>query len=229
MARMSPDERRAAIVDATVTVMVDKGMAATTVRDVAQRMGTSSGLIHHYFESMDGLLAAAFDRAATQDLEITATAMAAGAGPVEQLRNFFATYARAEQEWAFQLWLDAWSEAARRPAVQEVSRRHNVAWQQLLARTISAGVRREVMSCSDPEATAWRILSLLDGLALQAVAHRVPIGRQAVISWSVAYAESELGLPAGAIEKRSRPSRVRTFCPPTEEGRSCATYASPEP
>lgn len=199
MARMSPQDRRAAIVEATVTVMVAKGMAATTVRDVAEQMGTSSGLIHHYFESMDELLAAAFDRAASQDLEATRAAMAAGDGPVRQLANFFANYARAEQEWAFQLWLDAWSEASRRPAVQETSRRHNVAWQQLLVHTIQAGVRSWVMSCSDPEAAAWRILSLLDGLALQAVAHRVPIGREAVIAWSVAHAETELGLPRGSL------------------------------
>jgi len=34
------------------------------VRDVAAEMGTSSGLIHHYFASMDDVLAAAFARVA---------------------------------------------------------------------------------------------------------------------------------------------------------------------
>ena len=70
MARMTPAERRDAIVAATLAVMLEKGMAATTVRDVAEQMGTSSGLIHHYFASMDELLAAAFDLAATADLEV---------------------------------------------------------------------------------------------------------------------------------------------------------------
>lgn len=196
---MTPTERREAIVGAALSVMVDKGMAATTVRDVAQRMGTSSGLIHHYYESMDDLLAAAFERAASKDLEATRVAMARGADPVERLAIFFATYVRAEQDWAFQLWLDAWAEAARRPAVRETSQRQNVAWQQLLAETIRAGVERGVMVSGDPEAAAWRILSLLDGLALQAVAHRLPIDRRAVISWSVAYAEAELGLSAGSL------------------------------
>ena len=62
--RMSPAERREAIVDAALTVMLRQGMAATTARDVAAEMGTSSGLIHHYFASMDELHAAAFERAA---------------------------------------------------------------------------------------------------------------------------------------------------------------------
>jgi len=58
MARMSPDERRAAILDAALTVMQRRGIAATTVRDVAAEMGTSSGLVHHYYASMDRRLPA---------------------------------------------------------------------------------------------------------------------------------------------------------------------------
>jgi AcrR family transcriptional regulator len=196
---MKPVERRDSIVDAALAVMLRKGMAATTVRDVADQMGTSSGLIHHYFTSMDDLLAAAFDRAATQDLDATRDAMTRGAGPVERLTIFFGTYTRAEQDWAFQLWLDAWAEAARRPAVQATSQRLNVAWQQLLVDAIEDGVRANVMTCPDPEGAAWRILSLLDGLALQTVAHRAAFGRDSVIPWSVAQAEAELGLSAGAL------------------------------
>lgn len=199
MPRMRPADRREAIIDATLEVMVRKGIAATTVRDVAQQMGTSSGLIHHYVESMDELVAAAFDRAATQDLGVTRDAMAAGADAVGRLRIFFATYARADQDWAFQLWLDAWAEAARRPAVQATSRRLNVAWQELLRETIEDGVGSGLMTCADPAAASWRILSLLDGLSLQAVAHRADIDRHAVIAWSAGLAESELSLPPGSL------------------------------
>jgi AcrR family transcriptional regulator len=195
MARMSPDQRRQAIVSAALDVMLAKGMAATTVREVAERMGTSSGLIHHYFASMDDLLAAAFDRAASQDLDATVEALAVHGDPVERLRVFFATYARADQDWAFQLWLDAWSEAARRPALQATSRRLNIAWQQVLVGCIQDGVRTGAAACPDPDGAAWRILSLLDGLALQAVAHKVPIERSTVIAWSAALAETELSLP----------------------------------
>ena len=199
MTRMTPAQRREEIVNATVTVMLRKGIAGTTARDVAEQMGTSSGLIHHYFMSMDDLLAAAFDRAAGQDLDVTRTAMATVAAPVARLGTFFATYARAEQTWAFQLWLDAWAEASRRPAVQVTSRRLNVAWQRLLADTIRAGVAAGEVSCTDPEATAWRILCLLDGLALQVVAHAGAIDRHHVIGWSLVYAERELGLAPGAL------------------------------
>jgi len=197
--RMPPAERREAIVAAALDVAVVKGLASTTVRDVAARMGTSSGLIHHYFASMDEVLAAAFERVATQDLRSSARSMAEADSPVEALRVFFQTYTPADKDWAFQLWLDAWAEAARRPLLQATSRRLNLEWQALLERTIVAGVRAGSFACADPAGAAWRILSLLDGLALQVVAHGTTISRAEVVAWSTAAAERELGLAAGTL------------------------------
>jgi AcrR family transcriptional regulator len=196
---MPPEQRREAIVAAALDVAVVKGLASTTVRDVAARMGTSSGLIHHYFASMDEVLAAAFERVATQDLGLSARLMADAASPVDALRVFFRTYTPADKDWAFQLWLDAWAEAARRPAVQATSRRLNLDWQALLERTIVAGVDSGAFACTDPAGAAWRILSLLDGLALQVVAHGTTVSREDVVSWSTAAAERELGLTAGTL------------------------------
>ena len=199
MARMSPEERREAIVDAALAVMLRQGIAATTVRDVAAEMGTTSGLIHHYFASMDDLLAAAFDRAAGRDLQTTVDTVGHGTGPVERLALFVASYTRAEEDWAMQLWLDAWAEAARRPALQQTSRRLNEAWQALLAGLVRDGVDSGAMTCDDPDATAWRLLSLLDGLALQTVAHRSSIDRDDVTRWSLEQAERDVGLPPGTL------------------------------
>ncbi len=196
---MTPDERRAAIVDAALAVAVRKGLASTTVRDVAAEMGTSSGLIHHYFESMDDVLALAFERVARQDLAISEAAMRGAASPTDALRSFFGTYTPADKDWAFQLWLDAWAEAARRPPVRATSRRLNLAWQGLLELTIRAGVADGSFTSTDPAGAAWRILSLLDGLALQVVAHGTTISRADVVTWATGAAEAELGLEAGAL------------------------------
>jgi AcrR family transcriptional regulator len=199
MARLSPADRRDAIVAAALAVARRKGLAATTVRDVAAEMGTSSGLIHHYFDSMDDVLAAAFARVAEADLERSAAEMAAAESPVAALAAFFRTYAPADADWAFQLWLDAWAEAARRPAIQATSRRLNLEWQALLEGTIRAGVEAGSFVAADPAAAAWRILSLVDGLALQVVAHGTTIGRGDVERWAASAASLELGLPAGVL------------------------------
>jgi len=196
---MSPADRREAIVAATIEVARRKGLASTTVRDVAAEMGTSSGLIHHYFESMDDVLASAFEMVARQDLAISAALMGEASSAVEALRTFFRTYTPADKDWAFQLWLDAWAEAARRPAIQATSRRLNLEWQGLLERTIVGGAAAGVFVCPDPAGAAWRILSLLDGLALQVVAHGTTISREDVVRWTTGAAEGELGLAPGSL------------------------------
>ena len=196
---MTPDQRRDAIVDAALEVALVKGLASTTVRDVAAAMGTSSGLIHHYFGSMDEVLAAAFERVASQDLRLTEAAMAEAADPGEAIVEFLRTYTPADKDWSFQFWLDAWAEAARRPALQATSRRLNLEWQGLLERTIRAGVADGRFRSEDPVGAAWRILSLLDGLALQVVAHGTTVSRSDVTGWTTAAAEVELGLAPGTL------------------------------
>lgn len=199
MARMSPDDRREAIVDAALAVMVRQGVAGTTARDVAAEMGTSSGLVHHYFSSMDDLLTAAFERAAGRDLQVTVDAVSTGADPLARLALFLESYGRTDADGAMQLWLDAWAEAARRPALQRASRRLNEAWQALLADLVRSGVEARVVTCDDPEATAWRLLSLLDGLALQVVAHRSSLDPVDVARWCREQAERDLGLEVGSL------------------------------
>ena len=199
MARMTPADRRDAIVDAALAVARRKGLASTTVRDVAAEMGTSSGLIHHYFDSMDEVLAAAFERVAGEDLDETAVILERAGDPREVVRAFLASYAPVGEDWAFQLWLDAWAEAARRPLLRAASSRLNLAWAGLLERAIRAGVADGTFRCPDPTAAAWRILSMTDGLALQVVAHQTIVERGDMLAWAATAAEHELGLDGGAL------------------------------
>ncbi|MEP7202051.1 MAG: TetR family transcriptional regulator C-terminal domain-containing protein [Ilumatobacteraceae bacterium] len=201
MPRLSPTARRDEIVAATLRVASTKGLANTTVRDVAAEMGTSSGLIHHYFSSMDEVLAAAFEQAASDDLQTTETAMESCNGSLERLSSFFASYTRTDEYSAFQMWLDAWAEASRRPALGATSRLLNIAWQRLVATTIAEGIDEGTMSCDDPDATAWRVLSLLDGLSLQLSAHPGLIERRLALDWTMTALETEVGLAPGALTR----------------------------
>ena len=56
------------------------------------------------------------------------------------------------------------------------------------------------MRCDEPDAVAWRIISLLDGLALQSVAHADLIRLEDANNWEREYAERELGLASGALD-----------------------------
>ncbi len=199
MARMSADRRRGAIVDAALAVARRKGLAATTVRDVAAEMGTSSGLVHHYFETMDDVLAAAFERVAGEELAETEVVLAEAGDPLAVIAAFLSSYAPVGEDWSFQLWLDAWAEAGRRPVLREASSRLNLGWAALLERAIRDGVDAGVFRSDDPAGAAWRILSVIDGLALQVVAHQTIIDRADMLAWATITAERELGLAPGAL------------------------------
>ena len=202
MPRLTASQRRERIIAATIAVARRKGLAATTVRDVADEMGSSSGLVHHYFGTMDDVLAEAFAEVAGEDLARTTRALAGVTEPVDALRGFVESYARVDANWAFRLWLDAWAEAPRRPAVRAISQRLNLGWEDLLEAIIRRGIAAGAMTASDPRAAAWTILSILDGLALQVVAHDAAVALDEVVPWAAAAAERELGLPPGAIGAR---------------------------
>jgi AcrR family transcriptional regulator len=162
-------------------------------------MGSSSGLIHHYFETMDDVIAAAFERVAGQDLVETEALLRDAGDPTGVVRGFLSSYAPVGEDWAFQLWLDAWAEAARRPALREVSSRLNLAWAAMLERAIRAGVADGEFRSDDPAGAAWRILSVVDGLALQVVAHQTIVDRSDMLAWASLAAERELGLKPGTL------------------------------
>lgn len=196
---MNNEDRRRLMVEAALAVMLRKGIAATTARDVAAEMDVSPGLIHHYFDSMDELVAAAFEEVASRGIEATREALAGEHDAAARLSEFFRSYIRDDRDWAFQLWLDAWADANRSPTLQAASRRLNQEWQQVLAALIEDGVAAGRFTCSDVPGAAWRILSILDGLTLQAVAHGEPFDRAWVLPWSAGVAEKELGLAEGAL------------------------------
>ncbi|GAB4187364.1 MAG: hypothetical protein Tsb002_12610 [Wenzhouxiangellaceae bacterium] len=50
-----PDQTRARILEAAHDLFVAHGMAAVTVRQIAERSGVTKSLIHHYFGSKEGL------------------------------------------------------------------------------------------------------------------------------------------------------------------------------
>ena len=63
---LSPDDRRAALVDATVPLLLEHGRAVTT-RQIADAAGIAEGTIFRVFESKDDLVTAALEHALDLD------------------------------------------------------------------------------------------------------------------------------------------------------------------
>ena len=58
--REAEDKRRQALITATLSLVAEGGARIATVRAIAERAGVTAGLIRHYFQSKDGLIAASY-------------------------------------------------------------------------------------------------------------------------------------------------------------------------
>jgi hypothetical protein len=58
-------------------------------------------------------------------------------------------------------------------------------------------------TCPDPDATAWRLTALLDGLGVQVTVHKVATNGR-LLDWVRAAAAAELGLDPGALARAER-------------------------
>lgn len=199
MARMRYEERRDEILRATLRVIIRKGFAAVTTRDVTAEVGVTHGLLHHYFPSRDELVAAAFELAATEDLAHLQEEVAGGTDPVDRLRRYLRYYGPTGDDPMMMVWVDAWGETSRNPVLARTTRRQNRSWQRTLRDIVAAGVDAGQMQADDPEEMAWVILGLLDGLAIQRTVARSVSPRQLRRS-AHEVIERELGLAPGSLE-----------------------------
>jgi len=87
----APDDRstRARIRDSAIDCFAELGIAATTVRKVAAAAGVSTGLVIHYFGSMDGLRAECDDYIAADIRQRKTEALSTGPGadPLAAMRD----------------------------------------------------------------------------------------------------------------------------------------------
>ena len=121
MAYLPREERRAAIIDAALSVLASGGFAALSARAVATELGGSPGLIHQHFASMDELAEAAWDSYVERNL--AEFERDAGASAESALAEFFANHLGGAEGQALDLWADAWGHAQRTPAFAPVFER----------------------------------------------------------------------------------------------------------
>ncbi|AHD11661.1 TetR/AcrR family transcriptional regulator [Phaeobacter gallaeciensis] len=59
--RATAQERKEALILATLELVAEKGVRGATVRDIAERADVTQGLIRHYFSSKEDLMTAAYE------------------------------------------------------------------------------------------------------------------------------------------------------------------------
>lgn len=76
------------VITAAITVMAERGYSATSIQEVADRVGVLKGSLYHYFSSKEELLFRILDESYQQSAEITREVVALNLSPLEELSEF---------------------------------------------------------------------------------------------------------------------------------------------
>lgn len=198
-ARRKPaSERLAEITETAAALAVSEGLDKVTAKSVAGVLGVFPGLVTHYFATADELVAAAFAHAVTAEREEIFGQAALAETPAGQLRRVFGAWLQPERDPVSLLWLDAWQASRRRPALlAEVARQMNADLDRLSV-LIGAGIAAGDFPVEAPREPALQILSLIDGLSVQA-ATRATLDYTPVRRMVTSTAETLLGLEPGTL------------------------------
>lgn len=158
--------RKPQLLEAAADVIAERGLAATRVADVAERVGASPAAVLYWFGSKDELLAKALTVEEDRFYGAISERLAAVERPSERLRTLIEACA-ADYDWT--LWIELWTRALRDPGVFEARRRLDRRWREEIAAVVRAGQDAGEFAQGDADLAATILASLLDGLAVQVV------------------------------------------------------------
>ena len=107
------------------------------------------------------------------------------------------------------LWIDGWGEALRSSTLQKISQELDLQWQQVMADVVRDGVTAGEFQCPDPEATAWRLTALLDGLGLQVTVHEGLLTARSAAAVRAPGGRDRAGRPRGILRAGCQAGRSR--------------------
>lgn len=167
--RLDADERRKALILATIRCLARIGARATSVREICAEAGVSPGLLRHYFEGKDDLVVQTYDYLTTKVNQRCADILEDGSGtPDSKLARLFVHILK--DEWVTDemlgVWVAFWSLQRSDPKLAEAHRRYNQDFRKLLEKTLVALADSHKLD-TDAHLMAISLSALMDGLWLE--------------------------------------------------------------
>jgi AcrR family transcriptional regulator len=194
------DQRREQMLRAALEVIVERGYPDTRIADVAQLAGTSPALVIYYFKTKDQLLTEAMRLSedtwyATGTSRVAAIETAAG-----RLEELVAMTCLPEEDddpdapnTSWLLWLDLWTQAARRPEVAGVRQKFDERWRDTIVSLVVEGQEAGEFGPVSPADFAVTLSALLDGFAIQIALEDPTVDAGRAFELTMRFAARELG------------------------------------
>lgn len=168
--RQTPDERRQALIAATLECLAGQGAEQTTIRSICGKAGVSVGLVNHYYESKDALIADAYEQVSNDLLATLAeAAQAPGCDARARLSAFFrASFSSAVLDSGLlRVWISFWSMTNQSNLVADVHDRTYSAYRATLEDLLEGLTHDDAAHELDTRLAAIGLSGVLDGLWLE--------------------------------------------------------------
>jgi AcrR family transcriptional regulator len=177
--RFAPDVRRGMIVDAARRHLVERGLAATSAREVAKAAGVSIGTLTYHFATMDELLTEVLESTMRQFEEVIDEQLAEEESPSAALELLMNAYFGKASVDVGLLWIEFWTRSVRVPALRGTEQTFRWSLHSRIVRLLEQGADAgEFELTEEPEAIGTELVALIDGLMI-AVKGGAMTGREA--------------------------------------------------
>ena len=188
---MPPAQRRQQIVAAARTAIAQRGLAATSLRDIAAAAGVSMGTVTYHFASIDEILSAVV--IAESERFYGAVIATADAEPDARralqliIEPMFGDSPDVQAHW--RIWSDYWATVARRPEIADAYADRIRSWQACCVRTIARGVAAGTFREVDAEETALKLAAYSDGLGTQRAQDAEGLATSTARAWMLEFVD----------------------------------------
>lgn len=182
---MDHEERRREIARAVWRTVARRGIGATTVREIAEEAGFSTGVLAHYFEDKDALIVHAL-RVSVERASGRMRRRGRASTGLETLRAVLGEGLPLDEErrGEMRVWINFWGRATGNGALGREQARWYDVWRSAV-RTLLEECQRsgEISPSLDPEQEATTLVALVDGVGIQATFEpdRLPPKEQATL------------------------------------------------
>jgi len=165
--RQPADQRRKALMDATMRCLAANGVDRTSVRNICAEAGVSIGLVSHYYDGKEALIADVYEQVANRLLgELKREIARTEGGPRQRLSAFIrASFSPVSLDRELlQVWLSFWSMTQRSERISAVHDRTYGAYLQVLESLIGDLAQADGAAGPDVHLAAIGLSGVLDGL-----------------------------------------------------------------
>lgn len=167
------EERREEVIGAVWRVIARDGLDASTIRSIAKEVGSSAGILAHYFKDKDDILTSAL-RLSHKRIDERWNRKLAGLKGMAALRELVLDNLPLDEERDLETRLEIsyWARSLTRDEVREVQDKEaSRLYRRMVGLVAEAQRAGEIGEAETPEEITERLLALIDGFSLHAILH----------------------------------------------------------